>query len=197
MNNEVNSLYNDNLNDILYNKQKKKVDNKIERLDFLSSSFQNSFQSNSNNIDKNKISIHNNKIFNNVFNLESKNKNEIQNKMIQGNNNVNNYANKIATESLALKKEIKTEKASDSDYFNKKNLNLCLISPNHEITNNNLERELLKKNLGVYETKNIDQSNKTRFQNMNVKIEDSLNTDNYRLNEELKKDFKTLSKDLY
>jgi len=140
MNNELNSLNNDNLNDILYNKQKKKVDNKIERLDFLSSSFQNSFQSNSNNIDKNKIPIHNNKIFNNYFNLESTNKNEIQNKMIQGNNNVNNYANKIATESLTLKKDIKTEKASHSDYFNKKNLNLCLISPNHEMTNNNLER---------------------------------------------------------
>ena len=51
-----NETINENLNQIFHSKNiKKKSENKLERLDFLSSSFQNSFPSSSNHIEMNKI----------------------------------------------------------------------------------------------------------------------------------------------
>jgi len=166
------SINNDNLKNILHNKNKKKGDTKIERLDFLSSSFQNSFQSNSNNIDIAKIPINNNKIFNNVFNVKPITHNGIQNKLLHSNNN---STNNIEEASKVLKRDFTNERLSEN--FNIKNLNLCINSPINDMMNINQERELLKKNLGIYETENhVHDVEFIKEANLNVKKESMLDT---------------------
>lgn len=191
--NQLNLFGNENIVEILSNPNKRKIDDKLERLDFLSSSFQNSFQSKTNKIEMNKIPIHNNKIFNNVFKVRPEN-NELQNNL-HFEINQNNNSDLIVSDSLNFGE---IDRIVDlSQYCNRKHSELIEISPNMEISKTNLERELLKKNLGVYENDNIRLLNNCKVNEMNVEKENKLNEKNQNLRNELNKELNTRSRNLY
>lgn len=123
--NPSNKNQNENLNQILH---KRKSESKIERLDFLSSSFQNSFPSSSNQIEINKIPTNNNKVFYNFHNIKNdvlqKNfESEIVKKKENKEDN-SNAKNMIANNIIPLKEKENTITTYDinSDHKNKNEL---------------------------------------------------------------------------
>lgn len=122
-NNRHKIILDENLEQIFYNKKKNKNEPKIERLDFLSSSFHNSFQSNSNNVEINRLTGNNSKNLHNLNDPKSS----------------NNKQNEKTHNERLQQSECKLEKIENSKERYSKNLIDTLPknnSPNSNATNN-------------------------------------------------------------